>query len=142
MPWARATENEGETVAGLGFHVILPADRAPRESRWPQTTAEKLFNHDTPTTGLVCAIVNVEPGGHVPLHYHAVETIEYVTTGRAEVKDQHGNAVVVTAESTLHFPAGRAAAHEWTVLGNSPLQVIFFYAAPPGQNDGLARFAP
>lgn len=126
-------------MARLGFNIIQSVDRRPREARWPRTSAERLFNHDTPTAGLVCAIVNVEPGATIPLHYHAVETIEYVTTGTARVRDRHGNEVVVSAEATLHFPAGPDAAHEWTVLGNSPLQVLFFYAAPPGQDDGLQR---
>jgi len=126
-------------VASLGFNVIQSVDREAREARWPRTSAEKLFNHDTPTAGLVCAIVNVEPGATVPLHYHAVETIEYVTGGKARVRDRHGNEVVVAAESILHFPPGPDAAHEWTALGNSPLQVLFIYAAPPGEHDGLRR---
>jgi len=128
-----------DPVRSLAFNVIHSVDRAPRESRWPRTRAEALFNHQTPTQGLVCAVVTVDPGAVIAMHYHTVETIEYVTTGKARVRDQYGNAVVVTAESILHFPAGPDAAHEFTVLGNSPLQVLTFHYALPGQTDGLTR---
>ena len=123
----------------LAFRHVAPSERPDRASRWPDTWAQVVCNHQTPTDRLVAAIVTVAPHKTVPLHYHRVETLEYVLSGAARVRDRHGNEVIVTADSAVYFPAGPDAAHEWTVIGNSPVQVLFMYNAAHGEDDGLTR---
>jgi mannose-6-phosphate isomerase-like protein (cupin superfamily) len=123
----------------LGFTCVQPSERAERASRWPGTWAQVICNHATPTERLVAAIVTVAPGAAVAMHHHRVETLEFVLSGAARVSDRHGNAVVVSAEAALYFPAGPAGAHAWEVVGNAPVQVLFVYSAPPGEDDGLTR---
>ncbi len=120
-----------------GLRVIQPTERVPREIRFPGTRAETICNHQTPTNGLVVSVVSIEPGTRTRLHYHQVDTFEYVLAGSARVYDQHGNSEVITADSAVYYPAGRESAHSWECLGSVPVTFIFLYSALPGQNDGL-----
>ena len=120
-----------------GLTVIPPTARRPRESRFPGTRAETICNHLTPTGGLVVSVVSLDPGARTRLHYHQVDTYEYVLAGTARVYDQYGNSVVITADTGVYYPAGPESAHFWEAVGNVPVQFLFLYTAPPGQTDGL-----
>ncbi len=120
-----------------GLTVIHPTERVPREVRFPGTRAETICNHLTPTNGFVVSVVSLDPGARTRLHYHQVDTFEYVLTGSARVYDQHGNSEVITADTGVYYPAGRDSAHSWETIGSVPVQFLFIYSAPPGQNDGL-----
>ena len=120
-----------------GLTIIPPSERIPRESRFPGTRAETVFNHQTPTNGLVVGVVALDPGAKSRLHYHQVDTFEFVLSGSARVFDQHGNSQVITADTGIYYPAGRESAHSWECAGNIPVTFIFLYSAPPGQTDGL-----
>ena len=120
-----------------GLTVISPTARVPRESRFPGTRAETVCNHLTPTNGFVVSVVSLDPGARTRLHYHQVDTFEYVLSGSAKVHDQHGNSVVITADSAVYYPAGRESAHSWETLGSVPVTFLFIYSATPGQTDGL-----
>ena len=120
-----------------GLTIIPPLDRVPRESRFPGTRAETVCNHQTPTNSFVVSVVSLDPGGRTRLHYHQVDTFEYVLGGVARVYDQHGNSQVITADTGLYYPAGRESAHYWETVGSVPVEFLFIYTAPPGQNDGL-----
>jgi len=85
----------------------------------------------------VVAQVALDPGARTRMHYHQVDTFEYVLSGVARVFDQHGNSQVITADTGLYYPAGPDSAHSWEAQGSVPVTFLFAYSAPPGQNDGL-----
>jgi mannose-6-phosphate isomerase-like protein (cupin superfamily) len=120
-----------------GLTIIPPTEHTPRESRFPGTNAETIVNHQTPTNGFVVSVVALDPGARTRLHYHQVDTFEFVLRGVARVYDQHGNSQVITADTALYYPAGPDSAHYWETVGTVPVQFLFLYSAPPGQNDGL-----
>lgn len=120
-----------------GLKIIPPTERVPRESRFPGTRAQTICNHDTPTNGFVVSVVSLDPGARTRLHYHQVDSFEYVLGGTARVVDQHGNSEVITADTAVYYPAGPGSAHYWETVGSIPVQFLFIYTAPPGQNDGL-----
>ncbi len=120
-----------------GLTILPPTTRRPRESRFPGTRGEIICNHETPTNSFVVSVVSLDPGSRTRLHYHQVDTFEYVLSGIARVYDQHGNSEVVTADTAVYYPAGRESAHYWETVGNIPVEFLFVYTAPPGQNDGL-----
>ena len=120
-----------------GLTIIPPTERTPRESRFPGTRAETIANHATPTNGFVVSVVSLDPGSRTKLHYHQVDTFEYVLNGVARVYDQHGNFEVVTPSTGVYYPAGQASAHYWETVGSIPVEFLFIYTAPPGQTDGL-----
>jgi mannose-6-phosphate isomerase-like protein (cupin superfamily) len=120
-----------------GLTIIPPTSHVPRESRFPGTRAETVCNHLTPTNSFVVSVVALDPGARTRLHFHQVDTFEFVLSGTARVHDQHGNSQVITADTALYYPAGRASAHSWETVGSVPVQFLFIYSAPPGQDDGL-----
>ena len=120
-----------------GLTIIPPTERKPRESRFPGTRAETIANHATPTNGFVVSVVALDPGSRTRLHYHQVDTFEYVLNGVARVCDQHGNSEIVTPSTGVYYPAGPASAHYWETVGNIAVEFLFIYTAPPGQTDGL-----
>lgn len=120
-----------------GLTIIPPTARLPRESRFPGTHAETICNHQTPTNGFVVSVVSLDPGARTRLHYHQVDTFEYVLSGSARVVDQQGNSEVITADTGVYYPAGPASAHFWETIGSLPVTFLFVYSAPPGQTDGL-----
>ena len=120
-----------------GLRVIHPTERVPREVRFPGTRAETIVNHLTPTNGFVVSCVSLDPGGRTRMHYHHVDTFEFVLSGSARVHDQHGNSEVITADTALYYPGGPESAHSWETLGSVPVTFLFLYSAPPGENDGL-----
>lgn len=120
-----------------GLKIIPPTERQPRESRFPGTRAETIVNHATPTNGFVVSVVALDPGSRTRLHYHQVDTFEYVLNGVARVYDQHGNSELVTPSTGVYYPAGPASAHSWETVGNIAVEFLFIYSAPPGQTDGL-----
>ena len=120
-----------------GLRIIHPTERVPREVRFPGTRAETIVNHLTPTNGFVVSVVALDPSARTRLHFHQVDTFEFVLSGSARVYDQYGNSEVITADTGLYYPAGRESAHSWEALGSVPVTFIFLYSAPPGQTDGL-----
>src|SRR5260221_6070224 len=94
-----------------GLTIIPPTERIPRESRFPGTRAETVFNHQTPTNGFVVSVVSLEPGAKSRFHFHQVDTFEFVLSGTARVFDQHGNSQVITADTGVYYPAGRESDH-------------------------------
>lgn len=122
-----------------GLTIIPPSDRVPRESRFAGTRAETVCNHHTPTNSFVVSVVSLDPGARTRLHYHQVDTFEYVLAGRALVHDQHGNSQLITADTGVYYPAGRESAHFWETVGSVPVQFLFIYSAPPGEGDGLTQ---
>lgn len=120
-----------------GLTIIPPTDRVPRESRFPGTRAETVANHQTPTNSFVVSVVSLDPGARTRLHYHQVDTFEYVLGGMARVHDQHGNSQVITADTGVYYPAGPDSAHYWEAEGSIPVHFLFIYSAAPGQSDGL-----
>ena len=124
-------------MALTGLTIVPPTERVPREVRFPGTRAETIFNHLTPTNSFVVAQVALDPGARTKMHYHQVDTFEYVLSGVARVWDQHGNSQIVTGDTGLYYPAGMDSAHYWETLGSVPVTFLFVYSAPPGQNDGL-----
>lgn len=124
-----------------GLRIIPPTERVPRESRFPGTRAATVCNHLTPTNGFVVSVVSLDPDAKTSLHYHQVDTFEYVLAGTARVHDQHGNSVVITADTGVYYPAGPESAHYWETVGSVPVQFLFIYSAPPGQTDGLTPVA-
>lgn len=124
-------------MALQGLTIIPSTERKARESRFPGTRAETIVNHATPTNGFVVSVVALDPGSRTGLHYHQVDTFEYVLNGVARVYDQHGNSEIITPSTGVYYPAGPGSAHYWETVGNIAVEFLFIYTAPPGQNDGL-----
>jgi mannose-6-phosphate isomerase-like protein (cupin superfamily) len=134
---ARDIIARGGNMPLQGLRIIPPSDRVPRETRFPGTRAETIANHLTPTNGFVVSVVSLDPGSKTRLHFHQVDTFEFVLSGSARVLDQHGNSQDITADTGIYYPAGRESAHSWECTGNIPVTFLFIYSAPPGQTDGL-----
>ena len=54
-------------------------------------------------------------GSRVPVHWHLIEALYYVISGRAVVEDIEGKKYDIGPGSTVYYPAGIAAAHGWEV---------------------------
>jgi quercetin dioxygenase-like cupin family protein len=56
------------------------------------------------------------------LHWHPIETLAFVVSGRAVVRDIEGNSYDVGPGSVVYAPAGISGSHEWDI--KEPLQLI------------------
>ena len=69
-------------------------------------------------------------GSRVPVHWHLIEALYYVISGRAVVEDIEGKKYDIGPGSTIYYPAGIAAAHGWEVKEEMQLISIRATADP------------
>jgi quercetin dioxygenase-like cupin family protein len=70
---------------------------------------------DQPTDRVRLGRSTYEPGTLEQLHWHPIEALYYVVSGRATVRDVEGREHEVGPGSIVYAPAGLAGAHEWQV---------------------------
>jgi mannose-6-phosphate isomerase-like protein (cupin superfamily) len=56
------------------------------------------------------------------LHWHPIETLAFVVSGRAIVRDIEGKSHPVGPGSVVYAPAGISGSHEWDI--QEPLQLV------------------
>lgn len=72
-------------------------------------------NKEHPSERIFVSRATFEAGAFSPFHWHPIEVLYYVISGRAIVNDIEGNRREMTAGSVLYAPAGIAGSHEWEV---------------------------
>ncbi len=68
-----------------------------------------------PSERLRVRLVTFEPGTHEPLHWHLIEALYYVISGRAIMKDIEGKTYELGPGSVVYAPPGIAGSHSWTI---------------------------
>jgi quercetin dioxygenase-like cupin family protein len=124
-------------VAAEPIRRVTPAERLFRRPRYAGSRAELLAEPSGPVTEVRVAMVSVDPGAVVPLHFHKRQTVEIVLSGTAVIQDRAGGEWHVGPGDTMLFASGPAAAHRWRVTGNLPVVVLVIYPTPNGEDDEL-----
>ena len=79
-------------------------------------TLKPIVGHDErPTDRVRTALATYEPGTIEELHWHPIEAYYFVISGRAIVRDLHGNEYEAGPGTSIYAPPGIAGAHEWQV---------------------------
>jgi mannose-6-phosphate isomerase-like protein (cupin superfamily) len=79
-------------------------------------TYQKLIGVDErPTDRVRLGRATYVAGALEQLHWHPIEALYYVISGRATVRDIEDNEYEVGPGSLVYAPAGIAGAHEWQV---------------------------
>ena len=90
-------------------------------------TLKRLVGTDKhPRERLNVYLASFKPGMHVPLHWHLVEALYYVLSGRAVMKDIEGKRYDIGPGTAIYYPPGIAGSHDWDII--EPLQLIGFRA--------------
>ena len=120
-----------------GFVVIGPGERRQRAGRVPGSAVDVLLDSETPTTSLLAGINHLAPGGHIPLHHHDYEELQFILSGAGVVIDAAGNRHPLERGSTVYCAAGAEAAHGFVSTGDVPLAIFFVYPTPGGAAPSL-----
>ncbi len=91
-----------------------------------QTAKVIVGNSARPSERIRVNLATMDPGTHVPLHWHAVEKLYYVMSGRAILTDIEGNTCEIRAGSVIYVSPGIASSHGWNVT--EKLQLVGIYA--------------
>ena len=83
-------------------------------------------NKAYPSERIRINLATLEVGTHVPLHWHAVEKVYYIITGRATLTDIEGNTCEIKAGSVIYVSPGIASSHGWNVT--EKIQLLGIYA--------------
>ena len=109
------------------LRVFNEADLKDRGSIAKGQSAKVLVgNAERPDERLRLLLASMEVGTHVPLHWHAVEKLYYVISGRAVLTDIEGNTCEIKAGSVIYVSPGIASSHGWDV--KEKLQLVGIYA--------------
>ena len=75
---------------------------------------KRLTGYDEcPSERLRVNLRTFEAGTQVPLHWHPIEALYYVISGRAVMTDIEGNTHDIGPGSVIYYPAGIAGSHGW-----------------------------
>lgn len=106
-------------------------DRRPRLARYAGASVHTIVDPTmAPVEDLRFGISRLEPGGHAGLHYHSVEAIEFILSGRAIVIGPDGERMEMGPGDTVVFAPGPEAAHAWEYLGPEPCVILWMHAGP------------
>ena len=99
-----------------------------KASKVDQGQTRKVFvgNDERPSERLRVHLRSFKPGTHVPLHWHPIEALYYVISGRAVMTDIEGKSYDIRPGSVIYYPAGIAGSHQWDI--KEGLQLITFRA--------------
>ena len=108
------------------LRVFNEADLSDKSSIAKGQSARVIVGTDErPSERLRVLRATLEPGTHVPLHWHAVEKLYYVISGRAVLSDIEGNTCELSAGSVIYVSPGIASSHGWNVTEKIELVGIF-----------------
>lgn len=93
-----------------------------------QTMARLVGCPEIPTDRVRAGMATYKAGTIEALHWHPIESFDFVISGHAIVRDIEGNEFEVGPGSFIYAPPGIAGAHEWEV--KEGLQLIAFRATP------------
>ena len=103
--------------------VINEADLPAKEGAHSKQTRKLLIGNDErPTERLRVNLTTMEAGAHAPLHWHPIEALYYVISGKAVVTDIEGKAYDVGPGTAVFYPPGITGSHQWDV--KEQLQLI------------------
>ncbi len=77
---------------------------------------------DNPSERMEVRLVSFESGTHAKLHWHLLEKLYYVISGRALMTDIEGKTYDIGPGSVVYAPPGIVGAHSWDI--KEPLQLI------------------
>ena len=98
--------------------VYRQQDLEVKEGRHASGHASKSLvgNEERPSERLSVSLATFEPGKYVPLHWHLIEQVNYVVSGRATLTDIEGKSYDVGPGSYLYISPGIGSAHSWQVI--------------------------
>ena len=102
----------------------LPAREGIYKGMMGKTLAGSTEN---PSERMEFRLVSFEPGTHAKMHWHLVEKLYYVISGRAVVTDIEGKTYDLGPGSVAYAPPGIVGAHSWEV--KEAMQIISFRAS-------------
>ena len=109
------------------LRVFNEADLKDKSSIAQGQTAKVIVGNDErPSERLRVLRATMDPGTHVPLHWHAVEKLYYVISGRAVLTDIEGNTCEISTGSVIYVSPGIASSHGWDVKEH--LELVGIYA--------------
>lgn len=68
-----------------------------------------------PSERLRLRLASFKPGTYEPLHWHLIEALYYVMSGRAVMKDIEGKTYEIGPGSVVYAPPGIMGSHSWDV---------------------------
>jgi quercetin dioxygenase-like cupin family protein len=86
---------------------------------------------EIPTDRVRAGLATYKAGTVEELHWHPIESFDFVISGHAVVRDIEGNEYEVGPGSFIYAPPGIAGAHEWEV--KEGLQLVAFRATPESE---------
>jgi mannose-6-phosphate isomerase-like protein (cupin superfamily) len=89
-------------------------------------------NDDRPSERMFVFVKTFEAGTREKLHWHLIEVLYYVISGRGVLKDITGKSYDLVPGTSIYAPPGIAGSHEWEIF--EPLQLIGFRATRDGAN--------
>lgn len=75
-----------------------------------------------PSERITVILASFKPGTYEELHWHLIEGVYYVISGRAIMKDIEGKTYNLKPGSVVYAPPGFTASHSWDI--KEPLQLI------------------
>ncbi len=98
------------------LRVLNEADLESKPAEHPGQTRKNLVgNEERPSERLHVSLASFNPGAKAPLHWHLVEAVYYVISGRAVMEDIEGKVYEIGPGSTIYYPAGIAGSHSWDI---------------------------
>ena len=68
-----------------------------------------------PTEKIRVTLASFKPGTHEFLHWHLIEVLYYVISGRAVMKDIEGKSHDIGPGSVVYAPPGLLGSHSWEI---------------------------
>jgi quercetin dioxygenase-like cupin family protein len=108
-------------------------DRFERMPSAPDTTVDIVVSARDAGADMFAGLVTIEPGVELDLHYHSQFELQYIVSGQGFALDSTGAETAVAAGGFVLSPAGRTGSHGFRATGSEPMQILFAYPSPGGE---------
>jgi len=109
---------------------IRANERRPQPARYGGSQVEVIADPSTLLKSLHAGVSTVAPGTKVAFHYHSIEALEYILSGRAIVYDEAHQPLELGPGDAILFPPGPGTAHAWEIIGPDPCVILWTHPGP------------
>ena len=107
------------------LRVLNEADVDSKPGEHPGQTGKRLVGNDErPSERLYVGLTSINSGAKAPLHWHIVEGLYYVISGRAVMRDIEGRSHEIGPGSAIYTPPGIEGSHSWDIKERLQLVAI------------------
>jgi quercetin dioxygenase-like cupin family protein len=118
---------------GRGLKIFRLGNIPSKIGKWG-TILKIVCDEKTPTESLVVGVVTINSNMKIAAHYHNIEELQYILSGKGIVYDRKGKGHSINQGDFVYCPSKEIGTHSFENTGNEPLFILYVYPSHSGKS--------